>query len=284
MERLVHPSVSRAAPLDRDDVLERWNRNLAAYVELLAGAAAGGEWVETDGLVLFAGAHAYPGTHTNGVLRRRAELPAGEVLARADAFFAPKRRSYTVWIRDEWDTDLEAALRERGFELHPPERGMPAFATGQPFAEAEHPLDPRGTMRRVEDARSAVDFLAVTGKGFGVDVGVKVLSQIFFHPKTLLDPRVEAYVAYLDDAPVSCCLSFIEADFGGIYSAATVPGARGRGLGRATFRAATNAGLARGARYSGGTSSEAGGPIWVRMGCEVFAHWRRWYGRPTAPQ
>jgi hypothetical protein len=281
MERLVDPSVSRDAPLDGADVLPRWNRNLAAYVELLADAAAGGEWVEADGAVLFAGAHAYPGTHTNGVLRLSDELPAADLLARADAFFAPRRRSYTVWVRDAWDADLEAALRDRGFQLHPPEHGMPAFATARPFREADHPVPPESTMRRVEEARSAVDFLTVTGKAFGMDVAPKVLAQIFFHPKTLLDPRVEAFVGYLGDTPVACCLTFTEHDFAGIYSAAAVPAARGRGLARATIRAAANAGLARGASYTGGTSSDAGAPLWVRMGCEVFAHWRRWYGRPS---
>lgn len=264
--------------MDATDVLPRWNRNLAAYVRLLA-ETSGGAYEERDGLVLFAGAHPYPGTHTNGVLRLTTEVPADDVLARADAFFRPRRRSYTVWIRDAVDRDLEDAARARGYSLHPPDDGMPAISLDHPLTDAEHPLDPAATMGRVADDLDAIDFLRVTGAGFGMDVPVEVLSRVFFDPRTLLDARVDAYLARINGEPAACCLSFVEAGYAGLYSGATAPIARGRGLGRATFRAAANAGLGRGALYTGCTSSAMGTPIWVRMGCEVVAYWRRYYGR-----
>lgn len=264
--------------MDATDALARWNRNLAAYVRLLA-ETSGGTCEERDGLVLFAGAHPYPGTHTNGVLRLDGEVPAEAALARADAFFQARRRSYTVWIRDAADHDLEAAVLARGYALHPPEGGMPAMSLDHPLVEADHPLDAAATMVRVEHEPDAVDFLRVTGAGFGMDVPMEVLARVFFDPRTLLDPRVDAYLARLDGEPAACCLSFVEAGYAGLYSGATAPIARGRGLGRATFRAAANAGLGRGARYTGCTSSDMGAPIWVRMGCEVLGHWRRYYGR-----
>lgn len=267
--------------MDGLDVLRRLNRNLGEYVKLLADAAPGGAWQQRDGLLIFAGAHPYPGTHTNGVLRLTNEVPAPDVLARADAFFAPRRHSYTIWIRDDWDADLEAAVAARGFQLHPPEAGLPVLALAAPASEVDHPLDPAGTMRRVEDGRGAVDFLTVIARAFGMDVPPPVMAKIFFHPKTLLDPRVDAFVAYLDEEPVSVCLSFYAAGYSGLYNGGTLRRARGRGLARATFRTAAAAGFGRGARYAGGTSSELGAPVWLHMGCETFAHWRRWYGQPA---
>ncbi len=279
---------SERPTLDDDDVFERWNRNLADYVELLAEAAPGGEWHERDGIVLFVGAHPYPGTHTNGLLRLTAELPAADALAAADELFARKRRSYTVWIRDDHDADLEAAVRERGFAPHPPEAGMPAFvldpaALHAPPSSDESAATRDCVVRAVDDARTAVDCLKVTGAAFGMDVTGDVLAKIFFHPRVLLDDRVDAFVGYVDGAPMACCQSFSASGFAGIYSAATVPAARGRGLGRLTATAAARAGLERGAVYVGGTSSDLGMPMWNALGCRVLGRWRRYYGRAPSP-
>lgn len=260
-------------------ILERWNANLAAYVKLLA-EAAGGEWIEDEGAVLFLGAHPYPGTHTNGVLRVTPDGDAGALLARADAYFGPRRRSYTVWIRDEWDADLETAVRARGFSLHAPEAGMPAFVLRPPLPTATKPPPDGYVVRRITDGRDALAYLAVVGRAFGVDVPVKVLGQIFFHPRTLLDERVDAYVAYDGrGTPVAGCQTFLVDGFAGIYSAAVLPSARGLGLAQATFLAAANDAVARGADLVGGTSSDLGMTLWGGLGADVLASWRRWYGR-----
>jgi hypothetical protein len=266
--------------VERTEVLRLFNNNLASYVKLLAESAPGGEWSERDGAVLFAGAHAYPGTHTNGVLRLTDEIPPDELLARADAFFGPRRRSYAVWIRDDWDADLEAALSARGFVLNPPEAGMGVVRRDVPYDEGEHPLGEGCVMRRVEDGRAAVDYLRITGHAFEMNVPADVLARIFFHPKALLDPRIDAFVAYRDGTPLGCCLGFTDGGYAGLYAGATLPAARGLGLARATFAASANAGFARGARTAGGTGSEMGERVWVAMGCVVIARWRRWYGRP----
>ncbi len=176
--------------MDVAEALRLGDRNLGDYVRLLA-ESAGGQWDEADGLVLFAGAHAYPGTHTNGILRLDAALPAEAALSRADAFFKARKRSYTVWIRDTADADLEAAVQARGFELRPPEGGMGVILHDGPFDLAEHPVSPDAELRTFADEEVRRDYVRIVGRSFGVEgVPVETLARLFFDPASLADPRV----------------------------------------------------------------------------------------------
>lgn len=266
--------------MDHAEVLRRSGLNLASYVAHNARSAPGGAVDERDGLVCFAGGHPYPGTHTNGIIRTTTDLAPAEALARARAFFAPRRFSFTVWIRDEVDADLEAECVAAGFELRPPDAGMPAISIEGPIDTTEHVLDPAAELVRVETRQQADDYVSVVGRGFEMNVPVAVASKIFFDPTALFDDRVHAFVAYLDGEPVSVCMAFVEHGYAGLYSGASLPAARGRGLARACLATATNAGMAAGARFAGGQSADMGLPIWTRMGFETLAHWRRYIGRP----
>lgn len=267
--------------MDETAALRLGDRNLGDYVRLLA-EAAGGQSEDADGLVLFAGAHAYPGTHTNGVLRLDAALPAEEALARADEFFRARKRSYTVWIRDTADVDLETAVRGRGFELRPPESGMGFILHDRPFDLDEHPVAHDAELRDFTDPEVRLDYVRIVGESFGVTgVPVDTLGRLFFDPASLADPRVSGYVAYVDGVAVSGCQVFVSADFAGLYSGVTLPAARGRGLARAVLARCVNDGLAQGPRYTGGQSSEMGNPVWVKMGFVTAAAYRRYIGRPA---
>jgi hypothetical protein len=266
--------------VDVTEALRVGDRNLGDYVRLLA-EVANGQWEEADGLVLFAGAHAYPGTHTNGIVRLDADLPAEAALARADAFFRARKRSYTVWIRDAADADLEAAVQARGFELRPPEDGMGFVLHDRPFDLAEHPVAPDAELRTFADEDVRVDYVRIVGQSFGVEgVPVETLARLFFDPASLADPRVSGYVAYVDGTAVSGCQVFVSSGFAGLYSGVTLPAARGRGLARAVLARCVNDGLAAGPRYTGGQSSEMGNPVWVKMGFVTAARYRRYIGRP----
>jgi GNAT superfamily N-acetyltransferase len=256
------------------------DRNLATYVKLLAECAPGGGWEERDGLVLFAGAHAYPGTHTNGVIRLDPGLPADETLARASAFFKPRNRNYAVWIRDSADADLEAAVLAAGYEVRPPAQGLGVVRRWAPLDLDEHPVHPDAEMVAVADLETASAYVRLVGESFGMTgVPVEVLRRLFFDEQACLDPRVTVYVALIDGRPVSGCKVFVSDGVAGLYSGATIEAARGKGLARACLATCTNEGLGRGGSLAGGHSSEQGGPIWERMGFDMIAHYRRYIGR-----
>ncbi len=256
------------------------DRNLASYVKLLAECAPGGAWDESDGLVLFAGAHAYPGTHTNGVIRLDAGVSAAETLDRAGAFFRARNRSYAIWIRDAADADLEAAARAAGFELRPPVQGLGVVLRSSQLETDEHAPHPDARLVRVDDIETARAYVSLVGESFGMaGVPVEVLRRLFFDERVCFDARVSVNVALVEGRAVSGCTVFVSDGVAGLYSGATLEAARGMGLARACLSRCTNEGFARGATVAGGHSSEQGGPIWQRMGFDMVAHYRRYIGR-----
>src|SRR5258708_2257620 len=83
----------------------RGRADLCAYVAHLAVNAPDGSYDESAGVLTFAGGPAYPGTYTNGVIRKGDDANADTVLERARAFFRPLRRGYAIWVRDHADSD-----------------------------------------------------------------------------------------------------------------------------------------------------------------------------------
>jgi GNAT superfamily N-acetyltransferase len=263
----------------RDELIERGDANLVAYLRHLACTAKGGGVSEDDGLLLFAGGHNYPGTYTNGAIRTNAGVAPAELIERATAFFAPRRRGYAVWVRDHADADLEEAVRAAGFWQRPPVEGNPGIAIDHPLPE--RPPLPGTEIRRVADEQGRRDYLRVIATGYEVgDVPDELAEAILFSLKSLDDPRVAVFVAYVDDKPVSGCMVFVECGSAGLQWGSTLPEARGTGLGKATFLAACNAGFDMGATCATGQSSAQGTPIWLRMGFEVVTHYRRYLAPP----
>jgi hypothetical protein len=265
--------------------------NLARYCRFLAEHAPGGEVDERDGIVLFAGAHPYPGTHTNGVIRTASELTAEQVLAEADEWFRPKKRGYTVWTRGRLDADLDALATAEGLLRRPPDEGMAFMLTDRPV-----PLDediPEGVeIVEVDDEPRAHDYLRVVGEAFDMKgLPTDTVAKLFFDPATLLDDRCSAYVAYVEDEPVAGVLMWFDGQFAGMYSGVSSPSslrlpvvfraaARGNGLAKIASRRAINDGFAMGARFGGGTATPAGRATWADMGFETTDFFHRYIRRP----
>ena len=74
------------------------------------------------------------------------------------------------------------------------------------------------------------------------------------------DVPLRDWIALLDGVPVAAAALFVGAGVAGIYNVATVPEARGRGIGRAVTAAALAEAVARGQRTAVLGSSEMGYP------------------------
>jgi len=88
------------------------------------------------------------------------------------------------------------------------------------------------------------------------------------------DAPLVNYVASLDAGPVSVAALFDAAGVAGIYNVATVPEARGRGIGRAVTAAAMAEGARRGLRVAALGSSPLGYPVYRRLGFEEYGRLR----------
>lgn len=80
------------------------------------------------------------------------------------------------------------------------------------------------------------------------------------------DVPLRDWIARLDGVPVAAAALFDAAGVAGIYNVATVPEARGRGIGRAVTATAIQEGVARGHRVAVLGASELGYPVYRRLG------------------
>ena len=80
------------------------------------------------------------------------------------------------------------------------------------------------------------------------------------------DIPLRDWIALLDGVPVAAAALFVAAGVAGIYNVATVPEARGRGIGRAVTTAALVEAVARGQHTAVLGSSEMGYPVYRRLG------------------
>lgn len=94
-------------------------------------------------------------------------------------------------------------------------------------------------------------------------------------------PELRFYLGTLDGAPVATSLLFVSSGVAGIYCVATLPQARGRGLGAAMtvapLHAARDAGLAIGVLQS----SQMGYAIYRRLGFAEYCTFRFYFGSPA---
>src|SRR5260221_9363984 len=153
--------------MDRTEILERGDANLCAYLRHLAANAPDGSYDESAGVLTFAGGHAYPGTYTNGVIRKGDDTNADTVLERARAFFRPLRRGYAIWVRDHADSDLEVLVRQAGLFHRPPLEGNPRIA----YSRGRLPvpdLGPDVIMRRADDDTTRRHYLECFVAGYGI--------------------------------------------------------------------------------------------------------------------
>ncbi|MEA2144711.1 MAG: hypothetical protein QOG59_298, partial [Solirubrobacteraceae bacterium] len=169
-----HPSFSSQSA--SDELLALADLTLAEYLRYLA--AYGGAVEESDGLLLFAGAHRQPNPYRNGALRLDDTLSAEEVFARAGRFFAKHRRGYALWVREHGDADLDAAARAADYrELERiPEMVMEELPPYLPPPDGVE-------IRRIETAADRAAYLALVANAWGAaDLPRDTAAQRFFDP------------------------------------------------------------------------------------------------------
>lgn len=246
--------------MTQQEWIELSDLNLAeAYREM--SRRAGGVAHDEDGLCLWAGGHALP-VMFNGALPTRGGLAADDVFERTRAFFAARRRGYTLMLRAHADADLVAAAEGAGLT---PWGASPAMVLEARLADAPAPAGAH--IERVDSEADARDYAAVMGAayatyGMPADVAPAVLSL-----DVLRAPHIAAFLVRLDDGtPAAGAMVMVTHGVAGIYWVGTTPETRGRGLAELATRVAGNAGFDLGARIAALQASVMGEPVYRRMG------------------
>ncbi len=241
--------------MDRDALARAGDDNLAATWAALGGAA-GGEISDDGALTLVA--TGLPLAYFNGAFLHRPPDDPAALIEVALGFFGARSLPWLLRVRDGVspalvEAGLVAGLRSVG---GPPSMGLvviPAI-----------PSPPNGL--RIEVATTAAglaDHAAMLSAGFGMPLEV---ADALIKPALLDLDDLCVLVGYVDGDPVSCSATSITGTTVGVYNVATPEHLRGRGYGEALTWAAIAEGARRGCSTAVLQASEAGYPIYVRMG------------------
>ena len=232
----------------------------------------GGVSLEERGLLLVAGNHPCP-VFVNSALRT-GSMEAMEVLRLTSAFFAARGHHCEMWVRDGADADLDKAAIAAGMRVAVELSGMavhksPGLPEPRPGVE----------IRRVEDIEGLRDFTNVVAQGFRDDAPSlsDLVRSIFSEPGSIIAPDTAAFVVWDHGEPSSAAMTMVKNEVAWIGWVATLPEARGRGLGRMATAAATRAGFMLGARFASLEATKMGVPVYVRLGYREVQRYRTYW-------
>ena len=254
-----------------NDTMHRSPQDLAD-LNLLQAVREHARWqapctiAEEGGVLLMAGANAFPGVFRNCVARVDARVFPQQVLQQAQDFFAPRGRAYTVLARARRDQDLIDALHAAGMA---PVADSPCMLIEAPVAAAS--LQAGIRLERMTEMRHVLDAVKINAEAYAALKLPAAEMRLFFgRPQEVLTPGVIGFVAYRGEEPVSTAMTLLSGEGAGVYWVGTATSAQRMGLGELCTRLATNAGFASGARVVTLQASPFGEPIYQRIGYRSY--------------
>jgi ribosomal protein S18 acetylase RimI-like enzyme len=217
---------------------------------------SGGLVHEGGGLLFVAG----PSSYLRVAIRLDESIDGTEAVRRAGEFFAAPEGDHIVLVREPVDADVAGAALAGGYTPAWTERPMALYAPPEPS-----PLARDTDVRIVSSTEEILAYGRVVAEA-NDDPGESERAGLLFHDRTILAPHIAAFVAYVDDAPVSCAMTLVSHGVAGVFYVATVESARRRGLGDALTRIAARAGFELGARAAWLGASEMGADLYRRIG------------------
>jgi ribosomal protein S18 acetylase RimI-like enzyme len=262
--------------MDRAELLQLGDLNLAESYREMARWHARSELCERDSILLTCGPDSFPALSFAMRIHPEAR-PDVEVLLRiAKAFFAERKRSFSIRVRSHVDADLDQACQALGLLRVADNPGMVIDGPlpGLPSLSGDE-------LRSVRDVETARAFASVAADAYATSgLRRESAARLFALPERLLAPHVLAVVGYIDHVPCSCAMALLSHGIAGIYWVGTIPQARGRGLAAACTRSVGNEAFARGARCVVLQASDQGEPVYRRMGYREFTRYP-WYVCPS---
>lgn len=223
-----------------------------------------------SGWVFGAGRSPHP-VISNAAFRVDDELDPGELLERAQAFFAPRERGFALWARagTAEDRDLIDAAKAAGLqEVY----AMPEMVLDR--RAEEHSLPAGVKLRRVVSASDAADYWRVaTGAYASIGFPPEIFAFYERHNGLTAD-NAATFIADLDGRPAGIAMTIVSHGVAGIYWVGTSDDARGRGLGWTVTATAVNAGFDMGAEVASLQASPMGESLYLRMGFETIFNYQ----------
>jgi ribosomal protein S18 acetylase RimI-like enzyme len=174
--------------------------------------------------------------------------------------------------------DLDRHLRLAGFDLVSDNAGM-ALDLGR--ATDVEPAPPGVEIRPLEDLEGLDAWGEINRRALELDP-LRARAWRDAQDRAIGSPGpMRIWIANLHGEPVAAAALFEGAGVAGVYNVATVPEARGRGIGRAVTATVLAEAIARGHRLAVLGSSDLGYPVYHRLGFREVSRLRS-YALPVA--
>ena len=205
----------------------------------------------------------------NGVFKAR--LRSDALDRRIEGTLEPFRRRKLPmcwWVGPaSGPADLGEHLESHGLKLEDRPPGMAVEL--DLLRKVEPPRELR--IERVRDRKALAEWSRILISAFGIPIESSgLLLELFDRAGYAPDSNMSHYVGILGDEVVSSSTLFLEGEVAGIYNVATLPDARGRGIGAAMTLAPLQEARERGRRIGVLQSSEMGYGVYRRLGFEQF--------------
>lgn len=227
------------------------------------GTSVKGEALETHDL--FITNCGFPATEFNRAFLKEPGGDLAAALERTEAYFQNAELPFAYTVRSDREAECAEALRAAGAER---QQEMPAMILDPIRDESQLPADLE--IREVTSSEDLKRYQETALAGFGFP---KEIGRLFITEQFLGKPGVKLYLGLLAGEPV-CTSSLVPTPgIAGIYWVATLPEHRKRGLGEAITWAAVRGGIEAGCATASLQASEAGAPVYARMGFTTPVHY-----------
>lgn len=251
-------------------VLARADQNMIRTWSSVIGSIDGSSRRENTGALMLASGLPVP-LFNPAFVPGPVEDPDATVAA-VSGFYGGEALPFITYFRDELCPGLADACGRAGLI----EYFQPPLMVMDPITDAPEP--PPGLEISIVDDSTAPDHLAVLAEAFEAPVE---LIQRAFAATLAKTPGFTAFLGTLDGVAVATSAASIQGGVAGVYNVATIPSARGKGIGAALTWAAVRAGATEGETTCILQSSEEGQPVYTRMGFATPTRYRQFEGPPT---
>lgn len=187
----------------------------------------------------------------------------GDLIDRCVTEFAETGMPWHWAVGPHCPPELPGVLESKGFVFGYHTPAMAADLTR--WNRQARSLD----VRPVKDFEQFEDWLAVAAPGFGLPPSVTEFMRTSQKGHGFADSApMRHFTAYEDGMPVACATVVYGAGLAGVYTVATLPGARGKGFGCAVTEACMQDALDRGVDTAMLFASKMGYPVYRKLGFE----------------
>ena len=233
---------------------------MKAFYTLTCGSLAGFDWIESRGI----GMSVSNLPHSSGNRVWRTSLTPAEAGTRIKEVidFYSSRGLPFLWMVGPRDSppDLSKRLEEAGLV-----RGE-GTRMAMDLRQLKQPAEPSGfESKKVEDLQTLETFSRLAPEAYGVAVSLQEAASSWLR-RMGLNQNLYQYLGCLGGKPVATSLVLLCSGVAGLYYVATLPEARGKGIGSAITAAPLIEAREEGYRIAILQSTKLGYPVYARLG------------------